>query len=581
MIQSVKQLIAWTKQYKKRLYIGYIFSIFHAMATAMPIMGVSYILHLLIRDAQGIEKMSEDWIWKSLLFIIACVFARFLFSYLRAISQESIAYERTAEERIEIGDILKRVSLGFFSKKSIGEISTAVTTDLSYFEMYAMKFLDILINGYIMAFVMIICLCFYNVYIAGVAMLGVICSAIALKGLERASKRNLAVHQLTQDEMASAVIEYVRGIALAKSFRFSGSAKQRVEKAYDAHSAINIKLELDFVGYNALHLLCLKLAALMIVVLSAYFTIQGDMEISVMLMMVIFSFIIFSNVEAMNNAFHVMKILDEAMKKIETVKSADFIDEDGKDIELDQHHIQFDHVTFSYEDTPVVKDVSFSVPQKSTTAIVGHSGSGKTTITKLIARFYDVDSGEVKVGDCDVKKMNVDSLLSNISMVFQNVYLFKDTIENNIRFGKPDATMDEIHQVAKEACCHDFIMNLPQGYQTIIGDGGGTLSGGEKQRVSIARAILKDAPIIILDEATASIDPENEEAIQEAINHLIKDKTIIIIAHRLATIQKADQILVMDQGRIAQQGTHESLIEEEGIYQNFWKIRSQAENWEI
>ena len=229
----------------------------------------------------------------------------------------------------------------------------------------------------------------------------------------------------------------------------------------------------------------------------------------------------------------------------------------------------------------MLKNVSFSIPEKTSTAIVGPSGSGKTTICSLLARFYDPNSGSITVGGHDLREMTCDSLLSNISMVFQNVYLFNDTIRANICFGKPDATEEEMIAAAKKARCHDFISALPQGYDTVIGEGGGTLSGGEKQRISIARAILKNAPIIILDEATASIDPENEHLIQSAISELTKGKTIITIAHRLATIEHADQILVVEDGRIAEKGTHSELISQDGIYRRFIQIREQAEGWHI
>ena len=285
--------------------------------------------------------------------------------------------------------------------------------------------------------------------------------------------------------------------------------------------------------------------------------------------------------EAMNNAAHVLEVIDATLDKLDGIEHADIIDKDGKDISLQNTNIAFRDVTFSYDKVPVLRNISFSIPQGSTTAIVGPSGSGKTTICNLIARFYDVDSGEVTVGGEDVRNMTCDSLLRNISMVFQKVYLFHDTIENNIRFGNPSATQEEIIEAAKKARCHDFIMALPDGYETVIGEGGSTLSGGEKQRISIARAILKNANIVILDEATASIDPENEHLIQQAISELTIGKTVIVIAHRLATIEHADQILVVDKGQVVQKGTHQELVHQEGLYRRFITIREQAEGWSI
>ena len=296
-------------------------------------------------------------------------------------------------------------------------------------------------------------------------------------------------------------------------------------------------------------------------------------------MLDMFSFMIFGSVEAMNNAAHVLEVIDATLDKLDGIEHADMIDKDGEDISLQNADIAFRDVTFSYDTVPVLRNISFSIPQGSTTAIIGPSGSGKTTICNLIARFYDVDSGEVTVGGEDVRNMTCDSLLRNISMVFQKVYLFHDTIENNIRFGNPGATREEIIEAAKKARCHDFIMALPDGYETVIGEGGSTLSGGEKQRISIARAILKNANIVILDEATASIDPENEHLIQQAISELTIGKTVIVIAHRLATIEHADQILVIDKGQVVQKGTHRQLIQQDGLYRRFITIREQAEGW--
>ena len=298
-------------------------------------------------------------------------------------------------------------------------------------------------------------------------------------------------------------------------------------------------------------------------------------------MLDMFSFMIFGSVEAMNNAAHVLEVIDATLDKLDGIEHADMIDKDGKAISLQNADIAFRDVTFSYDTVPVLRNISFSIPQGSTTAIVGPSGSGKTTICNLIARFYDVDSGEVTVGGENVRNMTCDSLLRNISMVFQKVYLFHDTIENNIRFGNPNATQEEIIEAAKKAQCHDFITALPDGYETVIGEGGSTMSGGEKQRISIARAILKNANIVILDEATASIDPENEHLIQQAISELTIGKTVIVIAHRLATIEHADQILVIDKGQVVQKGTHRQLIQQDGLYRRFITIREQAEGWSM
>ncbi len=336
-----------------------------------------------------------------------------------------------------------------------------------------------------------------------------------------------------------------------------------------------------FVPNNCLHLLALKIASVVLILISGIFTIQGNLTISIFLLIAMFAFMIFGAVENMNDSVHMLGLIDTSMDKLENIENAEFIDEAGRDFSIASYNIDFTDVFFGYGEIEVLHNLSFQIPQNTTTAIVGPSGSGKSTICNLITRFYDVNSGSVKIGGHDVREFTCDSLLKNISMVFQNVYLFRDTIKNNIKFGSPDATDEQIIAAAKAARCHDFIMALPDGYDTVIGEGGSSLSGGEKQRISIARAMLKDAPIVILDEATASIDPENEHLIQEAISALTHGKTIITIAHRLATIENADQILVIDGGTVAQRGTHKELLQQEGTYKKFIQIREQAEGWRI
>lgn len=581
MFKSIKRIIEWSGQRKKRLYIGFIYSFFNTMFIAMPIMGAAYGLNLIIEDMQGNSKLTIDWVFYMLGFMIFTVMGRFLFAYLRASTQESIGHEVAAEQRIRIGDILKRVSLGFFSKKSAGEIASAVTTDLSFIEMYGMKMIDVVVNGYISAFTMVLCLAFYNLWIALIAVVGILLSALFLKLLGNKSSENAPIHQKAQDSMVTATIEYIRGMPVVKAFKRDGVSIEGINNSYKMSKDINMKIEKNYVPYNCLHLFVLKAASVGIVFASAIMATNGAMDIPTMLMMAIFSFVIFGHIEAINNAAHVLEIIDATLDKLDSIGNAEFIDKNSKDMELSAYDIQFKDVTFAYEKREILKNISFTIPENTATAIVGPSGSGKSTICNLIARFYDVDKGSVSVGGINVKEMTCDSLLKNISMVFQKVYLFHDTVLNNIRFGKPEATFEEVVETAKKACCHDFIMSLPNGYETVIGDGGSTLSGGEKQRISIARAMLKNAPIVILDEATASIDPENEHAIQKAISTLVHGKTIIIIAHRLATIENADQILVVDEGQIVQRGTHKELINQKGVYKRFLDIRKTAEGWSI
>ena len=324
--------------------------------------------------------------------------------------------------------------------------------------------------------------------------------------------------------------------------------------------------------------------ALVIVLLllaSVWFWLDGSLPLAYGLILVIASFMVFNDLENAGNMASLLQMLAASMDTANSIDDTPVMDEKGADITPKSSEIVFNKVDFSYADRKILDQVSFTITEKTTTAIVGPSGAGKTTMCNLIARFWDVNAGKITIGGTDVRDFKLDSLMKNISMVFQSVYLFADTIESNIKFGCPDATHEQVVEAAKKACCHNFISALPDGYDTVIGEGGGTLSGGEKQRISIARAMLKDAPIIILDEATSSVDPENEDELQRAIEALTHDKTIIMIAHRLKTVRNADQILVLDNAHIVQRGTHAELIQQKGLYADFVSARQEAIGWKL
>ena len=581
MFHSIKRLLHWAGGYRKRLYLGCLCSFFSVWCTAIPIVIAAWTLGLVIADFRGENSLEWNIIWLSLFGIVISIFLRYIFSYWKAKLQESIGYEIAAEERLKIGNVLKRVSLGYFSKNSTGDILTAITGDLSSLELQGMKLIDAIVNGYINLLAIVIILLIVCPMAALTSLVGAILSALALNGISKKSRRNAPTKQISQERITDASLEYIHGLPIVKSFGQEGASIEEWKTACEKHKDINLKIMHGFVPNNCLHLFALKIASVLLILISGIFTIQGNLTISIFLLIAMFAFMIFGAVENMNDSVHMLGLIDTSMDKLENIENAEFIDEAGRDFSIASYNIDFTDVSFGYGEIEVLHNLSFQIPQNTTTAIVGPSGSGKSTICNLITRFYDVNSGSVKIGGHDVREFTCDSLLKNISMVFQNVYLFNDTIRNNIKFGKSDATEDEIIEAAKKACCHDFIMALPEGYDTMIGEGGSSLSGGEKQRISIARAILKNAPIILLDEATASIDPENEHLIQQAISELIQGKTIVTIAHRLATIENADQILVVDHGKIVQKGTHDQLIQQKGIYRSFINIRERAEGWSI
>lgn len=581
MFHSIKRLLHWAGGYRKRLYLGCLCSFFSVWCTAIPIVIAAWTLGLVIADFRGENSLEWNIIWLSLFGIVISIFLRYIFSYWKAKLQESIGYEIAAEERLKIGNVLKRVSLGYFSKNSTGDILTAITSDLSSLELQGMKLIDAIVNGYINLLAIVIILLIVCPMAALTSLVGAILSALALNGISKKSRKNAPTKQISQERITDASLEYIHGLPIVKSFGQEGASIEEWKTACEKHKDINLKIMHGFVPNNCLHLLALKIASVLLILISGIFTIQGNLTISIFLLIAMFAFMIFGAVENMNDSVHMLGLIDTSMDKLENIENAEFIDEAGRDFSIASYNIDFTDVSFGYGEIEVLHNLSFQIPQNTTTAIVGPSGSGKSTICNLITRFYDVNSGSVKIGGHDVREFTCDSLLKNISMVFQNVYLFRDTIKNNIKFGSPDATDEQIIAAAKAARCHDFIMALQDGYDTVIGEGGSSLSGGEKQRISIARAMLKDAPIVILDEATASIDPENEHLIQEAISALTHGKTIITIAHRLATIENADQILVIDGGTVAQRGTHKELLQQEGTYKKFIQIREQAEGWRI
>lgn len=581
MFKTIKRIIDWCGEFKGKLYLGFVCSFFSHLFAAMPVMVAAYTVGMLIDSARGRGSFDTNWIWKSLVLLLVLVGLRFLFDYLRARCQETISYKLIARDRLAIGDALKRVSLGYFQQMSTGNILSSITTGLGTMENMGIRMIDNFVGGYLNFLVIFICLLCFSPLTSLIALGAAGVSFLFLLLVSKYSTQNAPVEAQANRDMTGAVLEYARGLSVVKSFGQAGAPMESLSKAVGDSRNIHLKIEWGYIPSNCLHLLALKCGSVGLALAACFTGLSGQMDFSMMLIFVFFSFEIFASLEPISDSAHVLGVIDDAMNQLDALKERNYIDSEGKDIKLQQFNIEFENVDFGYDTRQILKDVSFHIPEQTSTAIVGPSGSGKTTICSLLARFYDVNAGSIRIGGHDVRELTCDSLLSNISMVFQNVYLFHDTIRANICFGKPEASEEEMIAVAKKARCHDFIMALPNGYDTVIGEGGGTLSGGEKQRISIARAMLKDAPIVILDEATASIDPENEHLIQSAISELTRGKTIITIAHRLATIEQANQILVVDDGRIVQQGTHQELIQQEGRYKHFIEIRQKAEGWKI
>ena len=585
MFRTIRRIIRWCGDFRKRLYIGFFFSFLSGLSAAAPVIYTGYII------GKVVQWRNEDFgvpasLWlQSLGVIFATILLRFLLDYMKARFQETISYELVARDRLAIGTALKRVSLGYFQEKDTGTVLNSITTGLYTLENMGMRMIDTFVGGYLSFFCIFILLFVIHPFGALICLAGVLLSFLCLSLISRYSKRNTLIQTEVNEKLTRAAVEYTRGLPVVKSFGMQGASFSAFRKACIEARKIALKIEWGFIPFNCLHLLALKASGIVMIISVMTAGLSGNLSLPMVLAFSLLSLTVFNSLEPIADSAHILSVINNAMDQIEALSIGNYIDEDGKDISLSGYDIHFEQVRFSYdkgnEKRNVIKDVSFKAHEGTTTAIVGPSGSGKTTLCRLLARFYDVSGGRITLGGHDLREFTCDSLLSNISMVFQNIYLFHDTVRANICFGTEQASEEEMILAAKQARCHDFIMALSEGYDTVIGEGGSTLSGGEKQRISIARAILKNAPVVILDEATASLDPENEHLIQEALTELTVGKTVIVIAHRLATIENADQILVINDGHIVQKGTHRQLVGQEGLYKRFIKLRKQAEGWSI
>lgn len=581
MFSAIRKIIIWTGDQRTKVVTGFLFSILSLFCGVVPFMVVAITIYDIYLGTLGQGTVTMSHVWRSLGLIVASLIVRTILEYIRAILQDSASYTVSEQERIKVGDRLKRVPLGFFSKQKTGEINTVMTTELSFFEMQAMSIVDLVANSYIFVILIIIYFTIIEPIIGLIALLGLLMSTYGITWITRVTKKNVNEKQEAIRGVTEATIEYTRGMSVIKSYNQQGKTSQKFRDACARSRDINIKFEKDYGLPNFTHKIGLYLGTCGIMSATSLIALNGELPMSMWIMMTLYGFTMFQGVEGVNESALVSQMVNTTIDKLNEISNIDYIDANGSDIEPQNYDIELKDVRFSYENQEVIKGISLTIPERSTLAIVGASGSGKTTLCSLLARFYDVDSGSITLGGEELRSYTCDSLLKHITMVFQNVYLFKDTIENNIRFGKPDATKEEVIDACKKARCYDFIMELEDGFDTIVGEGGNTLSGGEKQRISIARAMLKNASIVILDEATASVDPENEFYIQAAISELTKGKTVIIIAHRLKTIQNAEKIIVIDDGQIVQQGRHADLINQEGIYKRFVDIRKQSENFSL
>ena len=577
MLSTLKKFFDFcTEEDRKKFYTSVCLGVLKAFIIAFRIPAIGLIVMAIIHDT-----VSMQTVWLSLGIMLLSVILNILISLKITMLQTEAGYHTCTHKRIEIAEHMRYLPMGYFNQNSLGQITSVTTNTLESLADVATRVVMMTLEGFLTAGTITVLVFIYDWKIGLILLAGLILFLLP-NGLMRWQSGNVSeAKQQADTDLVAVVLEYSQGIAEVKNYNIVQSSAKKLSRAIENKRHLDTKLTWVTSPYIALQGMITKLTGTIMGLFSIYFYLQGSMSLLICIMMLISAFMIYESLDGVGSFSSLLRIVDLSVDMVNKVLSIIPMDISGKDLQPKTSNIKLDHVSFSYESKKIIDDVSLDISEKTTTALVGPSGSGKTTLCNLIARFWDVESGSISLDGHDVKEYSYDSLIRNFSFVFQTVYLFEDTIENNIKFGKPDASHEEVVAAAKKAACHDFILSLPEGYQTKIGEGGASLSGGERQRISIARAIIKEAPIIILDEATANVDPENEEALMQAIQALTRDKTIIMIAHRLKTVEHADQIIVLNQGRIVEQGKHQELLAKRGLYSRFIQERRSAASWRI
>lgn len=576
MLNVFKKIWGFSKEEQANIKKSILAGFFHAVFNALEFGAIYYMLVNIFS-----KTLDYNAIFVCLGILVISLVGKIMTQKISQIAQTHAGYFMAAHKRIEIGEKIKRVPMGFFSSFSLGRLTTIATSSLSQAEMWVPMLLVLVLGGVLNTLVFVLGTLIFNVKVGLVAAAGVIVFFIVTSMMEKKSSANADKMTETQTRLTKEVLATLQGMQVIKSYNLGGENNRALRKSIKDTSRILLDLEKSVAPYTVIQRIVMGITTVAMVYVSLNLNLSGELPLAETILMIMASFIIFEGLIGAGSNMAILRACENAIDSVGFIDSMPDMKEGSITEPMKNHKIVFKDVSFSYDDRPILKNVSAEIKENTMTAIVGPSGSGKTTFCNLIARFWDVNSGEILIGGNNIKDYKIENLMNSISMVFQDVYLFEDTIENNIKFGKQNASHEEVVQAAKKARCHEFIEALPEGYNTLIGEGGASLSGGEKQRISIARAMLKDADIIIFDEATANIDPENEDKLKEAIESLTKNKTVIMIAHRLKTIRNADQILVLKDGEIVERGSHEELIKNNGLYSDLINAKAKAESWKL
>lgn len=575
LVQLIQRILKLSGSYQGRIKGAFVLSALKSILSQMPVF-VSYLVLMWFYE-KTMTAQKCIYVAAALVMIVALEAAAHLFSDRL---QSAAGYYIFADKRMELGNHLKKLPMGYFTAGNIGKISSVLSTDMIFIEEICMSTIADMMSYIFNAVIMLLFLLMIDVRLFLIMLVFTLAAVSLASRMNEISIREGVVRQEQSESLTSAVLDFTEGIGVIKSYNLLGEKSKELSYNFERSRKTSLGFERKLTPWHLTLYLVYGIGTTATLGAGIYLQQTGGIPFPYLLGLLLFVFNLFEPLKALYSQATRLTVMNSCLDRIEQVFEEQELQDQGEkhipDKKEKEPEISFEHVTFAYDKKEVIRDVSFQVRRNTMTALVGPSGGGKSTLANLFTRFWDVKEGSVKIRGLDVRDVPLAELMDHISMVFQRVYLFQDTIYNNISMGKKNATRQEVYEAAKKARCYDFIMELPEGFDTVIGEGGATLSGGEKQRISIARCILKDAPIVILDEATASVDTDNESYIQEAINELVKGKTLLVIAHRLNTIQAADQILVVSDGKIVQSGDHESLMQEAGIYKDYVNIRRKG-----
>ena len=568
MLKIMHRLINMTGKYKTRIRASYITAFLKGIMLKAPLILCFICICLFMQ-----QKMDSNKCLYMGIAVLVSVILEAVFEHVSNVLQSAAGYMVFADMRLKLGDHLRKLPMGYFTEGSIGKISSVLATDMVFIEENCMGVLSELVSFMISQGLMCVMMFVMDIRLGILACLIVAVFIIIGNLMLKTTQKHSDIKQECSESLTEEVLDFAEGIAIIKSYNMLGERSKKFSDEFAKSCKESIDFEIAYGPWARALYLAFGIGTALVLAVCAYLYNTGVISDEYMVGMALFLFDMFVAIKSYYGQMARLTVTEASLNRIEEVFEAEELKDEGRKTldaaivdSSDIAEIEYDGVSFGYTDKEVLKNVSFSIKRGEMTALVGPSGGGKSTIASLLARFWDIKKGRILVRGEDIREISLGSLMDQLSMVFQRVYLFQDTVYNNIAISRPEATKEEVYEAARKARCYDFIMQLPDGFDTVIGEGGASLSGGEKQRISIARCILKDSPIVILDEATASVDADNERAIQEAISELCRNKTLLVIAHRLKTIRDADQILVVSGGEITERGNHASLMEENGTY---------------